>query len=69
MKYLLNNMLLELSQYKRDKSDLMSLYISDRLDKSFSQYDKELQQSIDYLIRKHEKSLIKRMKKSHGKSP
>ena len=65
---LLKSMLNELSEYKRDKQTLMSQYVSDRLDKSFSQYDKELQHSIEYLTNKHEKSLIKRMKKLDGKS-
>lgn len=68
MKQLLNNMLKELSEYKRDPEKLMPEYVSERLNKSFNQYDKELQQSIDYLTRKHEKSLIKRMKKLNVKS-
>lgn len=63
MKHKLLLMLSELQQYKRDKNTLMTLYVSERLDKSFNQYDKELQQSIQFLTRKHEKSLIKRMKK------
>ena len=63
MKHKLLLMLSELQQYKRDKNTLMPLYVSERLDKSFNQYDKELQQSIQFLTRKHEKSLIKRMKK------
>lgn len=63
MKKLLINMLAELSEYKRDKNELMAQYVSERLDKSFNQYDKELQHSIEYLTNKHEKSLIKRMKK------
>lgn len=62
MKQVLFNMLTELQKYKRDKSTLMSQYVQERLDKSFNQYDKELQQSIQFLTRKHEKSLIKRMK-------
>ena len=59
---LLFSMLETVSKYKRDKSTLMPQYVAERLDKSFNQYDKELQQSIQYLTRKHEKSLIKRMK-------
>lgn len=59
----LNNMLDTLAEYKHDKNTLMEKYVSERLNKSFNQYDKELQQSIEFLTRKHEKSLIKRMKK------
>ena len=68
MKTRLYSMLQELNNYKRDKSTLMPQYVTERLDKSFNQYDKELQQSIQFLTRKHEKSLIKRMKKLDGKS-
>ena len=63
MKRILYSMIEELQQYKRDKNDLMKQYVAERLDKSFSQYDKELQQSILYLTKKHEKSLVKRLKK------
>ena len=66
MKQMLNKMLQELSTYKRDRSELMLHYVSDRLNKSFNEYDKELQQSINYLTKKHEKSLLKRMKKLDG---
>lgn len=63
MRQRLLNMLELLNNYKRDKNELMPQYVTERLDKSFNQYDKELQQSIQFLTRKHEKSLIKRMKK------
>ena len=63
MKDRLDNMLSILAEYKRDKKDLMPMYISERLNRSFNQYDKELQQSIEFLTRKHEKSLLKRMNK------
>lgn len=62
MKDTLFRMLNNLQQYKRDKNTLMQYYVTERLDKSFNQYDKELQQSLLFLTRKHEKSLIKRMK-------
>lgn len=67
MKNILFVMLSDLQQYKRDKSELMPQYIVERLDKSFNQYDKQLQQSLQFLTRKHEKSLIKRMKKLDDK--
>ena len=62
MKDTLFRMLSNLQQYKRDKNTLMQYYVTERLDKSFNLYDKELQQSLQFLTRKHEKSLIKRMK-------
>lgn len=62
MKDRLFRMLDDLKQYKRDKNTLMQQYVIYRLDKSFNQYDQELQQSLQFLTRKHEKSLIKRMK-------
>lgn len=68
MKKTLVNMLNILQDYKRSDRDLMHLYVSERLNKSFNQYDKELQQSLQFLTRKHEKSLIKRMKKQDDKS-
>ena len=62
MKQKLFHMLNTLQEYRRDKDTLMQQYVTERLDRSFSQYDKELQQSIQFLTRKHEKSLLKRMK-------
>lgn len=61
------SMLETLQQYRRDRNTLMTQYVTERLDKSFALYDKELQQSIAFLTRKHEKSLVKRMKKLDGK--
>lgn len=68
MKQYLFFMLNELAAHKRDKSVLLPRYIEERLNKSFSVYNTELQQSIQFLTRKHEKSLIKRMKKVNDKS-
>lgn len=62
MKHKLFHMLDTIQGYRRDKTALMQQYVTERLDKSFNQYDKELQQSLQFLTRKHEKSLIKRMK-------
>lgn len=62
MKEQLVTMLSSLENYKRDKSTLMTMYVSQRLEKSFNEYDKELKQSIDFLSVKHEKSILKRMK-------
>ena len=68
MKEILLSMLKDMSNYHRNTCDLMPHYVSERLDLSFKEYNKELQQSIQYLTRKHEKSIIKRMNKLDGKS-
>jgi N-formylglutamate amidohydrolase len=68
MKQTLFFMLHELQEYKRDRESLMSKYVAERLNKSFQTYDKELQQSIQFLTQKHEKSIIKRIKKLDDKS-
>lgn len=62
MKQLLYRMLEDIQSYKHNREYLMQLYVEERLQKSFNQYDKDLQQSISYLTHKHEKSLLKRMK-------
>lgn len=62
----IESMLSTLSEYKRDKSALMPMYVEERLSKSHSQYTKELQESILFLSRKHEKSLVKRLNKLDG---
>ena len=63
MKSLLTEMLTELQGYKRNPANLMQTYITERLNKSFDQYNKELQQSILFLTHRHEKSLLKRLNK------
>lgn len=63
MKTVIHNMLNILQEYKSDSKDQMETLIQERLTKSFNEYDKELQQSILFLTRKHEKSLMKRLKK------
>lgn len=67
MKQILFTMLEELQEFKRSKDDLLPMYVEERLNKSFSVYDKELQQSIQFLTRKHEKSIIKRIRKLDDK--
>lgn len=52
-----------LSLYRRNKAELMPMYIEERLTKSLAQYDKELQQGLEILTHKHEKSILKRLSK------
>ena len=63
MKQKLLNMLSLLQEYRRSKEDLMHVYITERLDKSYALYTKELDYSMNYLKCKHEKSILKRLKK------
>lgn len=67
MKHILLNMLSVLSNHKHDKQFLMTMYVSERLDKSFDVYNKEIQHSLEFLNRKHEKSIIKRLNKLNDK--
>ena len=68
MKSTLIEMLKTIEGYKHSKSELMPVYITERLNKSFESYRKELQQSILFLTRKHEKSILKRLNKIHVKT-
>ena len=60
-------MLETLQNHKHDKATMMQMCMEQRLSKSFDLYNKELQQSILFLTRKHEKSLLKRLNKIDGK--
>ncbi len=52
----------ELSNYKHsDKEDLLLQHINSRLVKSFNTYEEELDSSIDYLRRRNELNVMKKM--------
>lgn len=68
MTNVLKELILTLQEYKHDKKTLLEKRIQDRLDKSFNTYNKELQQSILFLTRKHEKSIMKRLTKLNDKT-
>lgn len=68
MTTLIKEIISELSEYHNDKTTLMKRYVIERLDKSFNEYNKELNQAVEFLSKKHEKSIIKRMKKLNDKS-
>lgn len=56
--------LADLAKHKNnDKEDLMLQFINERLDKSFNSYHEELQQSLDYLKRRNELNVLRRMNK------
>lgn len=55
------SMLNDLSSHKRDKEYLMLEYINLRLDKSFTNYFKDLSSSLEYLERKNSINVMKKM--------
>lgn len=68
MKHVLFDILNSLSKYNNsNKENLMRTYIESRLFESFNVYQKELENSIQFLSRKHEKSVIKRISKLDDK--
>ena len=55
-------MLRELSEHKNtDKEDLMLGYVNDRLNASFETYRKELELGLDYLKRKNELNVVRKL--------
>ena len=63
MQNILNNMLKDLSRYRRNKKDLLEMYINDRLSKSLETYYSELSNSLAYLVKKNELRVLKNMAK------
>lgn len=64
MTRVLYSILNDLSLYKDgDKSEILKRRVQERLEKSYQIYYQEVEQSINFLKFKHEKSLIKRMNK------
>ena len=63
MKQVLLDNLKILQGYKHSKEELMLRYVSERLNKSYETYQKELSQGLSFLEQKHEKSLLKRLNK------
>lgn len=52
----------DLSQYKRDKSELLPYYVNMRLTKSLQTYYSELNSSIQYLYNKDPIKVVKKLK-------
>ena len=59
----LDRILTELSTHHRSKTELLTVAISDRLDKSIAEYYKELTNSIRFLSDKNELRLLKKLNK------
>lgn len=60
---MLENILHDLSQHKRNKSDMMKSAINDRINKSILIYYKELSESITRLSGKKSESVLKELNK------
>lgn len=52
-----------LNNYKHSKDELDLLYVKDRLEKSYATYEKELAQSREYLARRDEINLARKMRR------
>lgn len=52
----------ELSKYKHtDKEELFLQHVNNRLNKSFESYQAELQQGLDYLKRRNELNVMRKL--------
>ena len=59
----LNKMLNDISKYKRNKDDLLEMYIKERLNKSLETYYNQLSSSLEYLISKDSVRVLKNLNK------
>lgn len=59
----LNKMLDDISKYKRNKDELLEIYIKDRLNKSLEVYYNQLSSSLEYLISKDNLKVLKNSNK------
>lgn len=54
----------ELQQYKgQSKEDILMKRVAERLDKSFETYQKELSDSTEYLLRRKEINVLRKLNK------
>lgn len=66
-KQMLQYMLEDLNIHRKTPEQLMTECVENRLNASLNVYNTELQATIQFLSRKHEKSLMKRLTKLDGK--
>ena len=59
----LNKMLDDISKYKRNKDDLLEMYIKERINKSLETYYNQLSSSLEYLISKDSVRVLKNSNK------
>lgn len=55
----LKKMLADISKYKRNKDDLLEMYIKERLNKSLETYYDQLSSSLEYLVSKDSIRVLK----------
>ena len=55
----LKKMLADISKYKRNKNDLLEMYIKERLNKSLETYYDQLSSSLEYLVSKDSIRVLK----------
>lgn len=60
---MIQQMIAELQEYKRDRSVIMKTAIQERLDASYNAYVAELEESMLFLSKRHELSILKRINK------
>lgn len=58
---ILETMLSDMSKYHRDKNEILVSAITERLNNSLKVYYKELSDSLDYLRKKDELKMLKKM--------
>ena len=59
----LNSFLIDLSQHKHNREDLMKTYIQERLSKSLVTYYDELYNNLTYLMKKEDLKVLKEYNK------
>ena len=57
----ISHMINDLQPYKRNKEDLLLHYVNERLDTSLTNYYKDLDNSLEYLSRRNELKLLKKL--------
>lgn len=57
----ISHMINDLQSYKRNKEDLLLHYVNERLDTSLTNYYKDLDNSLEYLSRRNELKLLKKL--------
>lgn len=62
------DMIEELSHYHRTKDEIMQQAVVTRLNASYESYVHELNNSLEFLKKRNELSLLKRINKSNGSS-
>ena len=60
---ILRDMLKDLSDHQRDRGQLLEYYIGERLSRSLANYQADLQEDANYLLKKDSKRVLKILNK------